>query len=383
MHFIEYIKNHLSSIQTEGINWNYEDGCVMSGSILMYQVTGDKFYKDVVVKYIDSFIKEDGGIRTYHPEEYNIDSINCGKALFFLYEETGKDKYKKALDLLRSQLDSHPRTKTGNFWHKKIYPWQIWLDGLYMAQPFYMTYERKFGDQKNYADIIDQFKHVRELMFNEKSSLYYHGYDEHRAQGWADKETGLSKNHWLRAMGWYVIALIDTIDEMRMPGSPEEELLNNIFCEAVTGIMKYQDAGSKLFYQVIDRSDVQGNYLETSGSAMVAYAILKGCCLNVLEPELYAGAGEEILMALYQQKLLPSSNGFELVDICKVSGLGPGDSRDGSVAYYLSEPVVKDDHKGSGAFIMAFAWLLVWKNKQGISIRELMGGIHNGNYCFK
>jgi Predicted unsaturated glucuronyl hydrolase involved in regulation of bacterial surface properties, and related proteins len=371
MHFIEYIKYHLSSISTEGINWNYEDGCVMSGSILLYQVTGDKFYKDIVIKYMDSFVKEDGSIRTYQLDEYNIDSISCGKALFFLYDETKKEKYKKALDLLRSQLDTHPRTKTGNFWHKNIYPWQIWLDGLYMAQPFYAAYERRFGNKSNFTDIISQFKQVRELMFNEETALYYHGYDEQRVQGWADKETGLSPNYWLRAMGWYLMALVDTIDEMRMPRSSQERLLIKLFQEAVDGILKYQDTTSKLFYQVINHPNVPTNYLETSGSAMIAYALIKGSCLNLLN---YASdVGEEILMALHNQKLMRGNDGnYTLIDICKVSGLGPGKARDGSIAYYLSEPIAKDDHKGSGAFIMAFAWLLVCKNKHGILLQELM-----------
>lgn len=368
---MEYIKYHMDTFPMEPSGWNYEDGCVMQGCIQLYQVTGRDCFKEFVAKYIDGFIGSDGTIRSYKAEEYNLDNINTGRALFFLYEETGDEKYKRAIEFLREQIKVQPRTQEGNFWHKAIYPWQVWLDGLYMAQPFYVMYEREYG-KKDYTDTIRQFQNVRRLLFNPEKSLYYHGYDESRARLWADKETGLSANFWLRAMGWYLIALIDTIDEMREPEFENTRILSEIFCEAVDGILKYQDPKSKLFYQVIDKVQVSGNYLETSGSAMVACALIKGSRLNVLERSTYAIRGEEILMELQNQKLKKNREGYELTDICKVAGLGPHDTRDGSVEYYLSEPVVKDDHKGSGAFIMAYAQLLMDRTEQGGKLEELL-----------
>lgn len=371
MHFMEYINYHLDTFPMKPSCWNYEDGCVMMGSILLYQITGKERFKDFVVDYIAGFIESDGDIRSYKLEDYNLDNINTGRALFFLYDETGEEKYKKAIELLRRQIEVQPRTKEENFWHKNIYPWQVWLDGLYMAQPFYVIYEREYG-MGDYSDTVRQFQNVRRLMFNPHKSLYYHGYDESRTRIWADRETGLSANFWLRAMGWYLIALIDTIEEMQKPGSEEACILSEIFREAVDGILKYQDQKSKLFYQVIDKPQIPGNYPETSGSAMVAYALIKGSRLKVLDNGFYAILGEEILMELHNQKLKKNQECYELTDICKVAGLGPNDTRDGSVGYYLSEPVVKDDHKGSGAFIMAYAQLLMWKSEYGASLNELL-----------
>lgn len=252
MHFVKYIEHHLRTFPAQVPCWNYEDGCVMMGSIMLYQITGNSYFKEFVVNYMEQFICADGTISTYRLEDYNLDNLNSGKALFFLYDETGDEKYKKAMDQLRGQIEVQPRTETGNFWHKAIYPWQVWLDGLYMAQPFYAAYEREYGNQ-DYTDTVIQFKQVRERMFDPGRHLYYHGYDERKVQQWADKETGLSKNFWLRAMGWYLIALIDTIEEMQRPGTEETRVLSEIFCEAVDGILKYQDRESKLFYQVIDK----------------------------------------------------------------------------------------------------------------------------------
>lgn len=366
MHFMEYIRYHLDTFPKKVPCWNYEDGCVIMGSILLYQITGDTYFKDFVVNYMEEFIHSDGSIESYEMEAFNLDNVNSGRALFFLYNEIGDEKYKKAIKLLRKQLEIQPRTECNNFWHKNIYPWQIWLDGLYMAQPFYIMYEREFGSE-NYTDTISQFKNVRKLMFDPNKSLYYHGYDEKKVQKWADRETGLSKNFWLRAVGWYLISLIDVIDEMHMPDSEETRELSDIFNEAVDGILKYQDQKNKLFYQVIDHPQAAGNYLETSGSAMVAYALIKGSRLKVLDNSFYAVLGEEVLMELHNQKLKNANGIYELADICKVGGLGPNDTRDGSVEYYLSEPIVKDDHKGSGAFMMAYAQLLLWKAEHGAS----------------
>lgn len=370
MKFEKYIRQHLSEFKP-GSCWNYEDGCVMLGSIMLYRITKDDFYKEFVIHYTDAFINEDGTINHYSKEEYNIDSINSGKALFFLYEETGQEKYRLAIENLMDQLRSHPRTQCGNFWHKKIYPNQIWLDGLYMAQPFYMAYETKYHNKENYNDIINQFKNVRKYMYQEEKGLYYHAYDEAKIQPWADKRTGCSPNFWLRAMGWYLIALVDTMDEMAEEIYEHYRLLQGIFKEAVKGILKYQDPETKLFYQVIDKPEVEGNYLETSGSAMVAYAILKGCRMGILSKEKYAGIGEAILMSLHDRKLKEEDGVLKLTGICAVAGLGPGEKRDGSVAYYLSEPVVSDDHKGSGAFIMAYAQLILLKQAMNERVDEI------------
>lgn len=361
----QFINEYLSRFTIHKMEWNYEDGCVLLGCVQLYQATKDTKYKDFVLKYLDNYIREDGSIISYEKDSYNIDSINTGKILFYAYEWTRQEKYKKGIGLLMEQLNTHPRTPSGRFWHKKIYPNQIWLDGLYMAQPFYMMYETRFGDQKQYQDIIKQFMQVKQTMYNKKKGLYYHGYDESKTVFWSNSQTGTSPNFWLRSMGWYLMALIDVIGEMDSSQISQYVVLKGMFLEALDGLLRYQDKDSKLFYQIIDQPKVKGNYLETSGSAMVAYAILKGCSLEILSKEKYMIRGTEILNALTSQKLIVRNGQLSLSDHCFVAGLGPQSDRrrDGSIEYYLSEPVGFDDRKGVGAYFMACAQKIIANSK--------------------
>ena len=339
--------------------WNYEDGCVLMGALQLYQATGEDQYKTFMMNYLDRAISEDGVIDGYEESLYNIDSVAPGKVLFFAYAQTGEEKYRIAIEALMNQLRNHPRTKSGNFWHKNIYPNQIWLDGLYMAQPFYMAYETKFNNNENYADIIDQFKNVRKYIYSDAKGLYYHAYDEARVQMWADKETGLSPNFWIRSMGWYLMAIIDTIEEISDEGAQEREYLSDLLKEAIDGILQYQDKETKMFYQVIDRADVENNYLETSGTSMVAYALMKGARLGVLETKPYGELGQEVFESMIAQRLIQEDGALAFTGICAVAGLGPNETRDGSVEYYLSEPIVSNEQKAVGAMMMAYAQYLM------------------------
>ncbi len=206
-------------------SWNYMDGCMINAILELYLMKKDSKYLEFADAFIDYFVEEDGRIRSYSPEEYNLDNINAGKTLFELYELTHKEKYRKAIDTVYSQIQGQPRTSTGNFWHKLIYPHQIWLDGLYMAQPFYMQYEATYNDGKGCMDSYKQFLHVYDLMRDTRNGLYYHAYDDSRQMFWCDKVTGLSDNFWLRALGWYAMALIDTMDVMPVFMSKEKEQL--------------------------------------------------------------------------------------------------------------------------------------------------------------
>ena len=193
--------------------WNYIDGCMILALLEIYNATGEKKYYEFADAFIDHRVQEDGTITKYSVEEYNIDNVNAGKTLFALYALNGKEKYRKAIDLIYSQVETQPRTEEGNFWHKKIYPNQVWLDGMYMGQPFYMEYETKFDDKKHYDDIFHQFANVVKYMRDPKTGLYYHGYDASKKAFWCNKETGLSQNFWLRALGWYSMALLDTLSK--------------------------------------------------------------------------------------------------------------------------------------------------------------------------
>lgn len=356
---LKFINSFLDNYKHYKDYWNYEDGCVLMGCQQLYEATGDVKYKDFILNYLDPLVNEDGIIINYETGKFNIDGFNAGKVLFLAYNETKNEKYRKAIDFLISNLKEQPRTNEGNFFHKAIYPSQVWLDGLYMAQPFYMEYETRYNKKENYNDILNQFRNVRKYMYNPEKKLYYHGYDEAKVQPWADKETGLSPNFWLRSMGWYLMALADVI------GNMSEEIYEHYreFCdllkEAIEGILQYRDEKSGLFYQVIDRSDVSGNYTETSGSCMVAYAVMKAARLGVISAEKYAETGIGIFDSIVSEKLVSGENGLELKDICWVAGLGPGETRDGSVEYYLSEKIVSDDSKGVGPFMMAYAQKLM------------------------
>ncbi len=360
----DYKESYVTDFNSEFTNkqvdkWNYEDGCVLMGALQLYEATKEARYKEFVMNYLDRAIAQDGTIKGYEETMYNIDSVAPGKVLFFAYEESKEEKYRLAIDALMTQLRNHPRTKSGNFWHKKIYPNQIWLDGLYMAQPFYMAYETKFNDKENYKDIIDQFKNVRKYIYNPEKGLYYHAYDEARVQMWADKETGLSPNFWIRSMGWYLMAIVDTIGELAEGSKEEKGFLTDLLKEAVDGILQYQDKETKMFYQVIDRADVKENYLETSGTSMVAYAIMKGARLGLLEAQTYGEIGKEIFESLLAERLQEEAGVLALTGICAVAGLGPNETRDGSVEYYLSEPIVSNEQKAVGATMMAYAQYLM------------------------
>lgn len=333
--------------------WNYIDGCMIKAILEMYTITGDKKYFDFADAFIDAKVFEDGNIDGYDVNEKNIDNVNAGKTLFELYDLTGKEKYKKAMDLIYSQIELMPRTKEGNFWHKNIYPNQVWLDGLYMCQPFYMEYDTRFEGKVHYEDIYQQFQNVVKNMKDPKTGLYYHAYDSSREMFWCDKVTGLSNNFWLRALGWYSMALLDTLDKTDATEEKMVSFLKETFVELMDAMLCYQDE-SGMWYQVVNMGGMEKNYLETSGSAIMAYALLKGVRLGVL-PESYAEFGKKAFEGICERYLSEDENGkLHLGGICLVAGLGGAGKRSGTFEYYMSEPVVCDDAKGVGPFLLAY-----------------------------
>ena len=343
--------------------WNYIDGCMLKAILDMYYATGNTKYFDFAKNYTDFFIDDNGGILGYKVEEYNCDQINMGKILFDLYRATKEEKYSKAIELLYSQLLTHPRISTGNFWHKLIYPNQVWLDGLYMVQPFYLEYDMLFNSGKNVKDIFDQFRHVITIMRDEKSHLLYHGYDESREMFWANKETGLSQNFWTRSIGWFAMALVDTAEKLDERFAHELSILQDYLKILMDALLKVADPETKMFYQVTDKGNKPGNYLETSGTCAIAYTLMKGARLGYL-PSTYFNHGKEIFDSVVEHKLVLEDNNFVLKDICLVAGLGGMagkggyQQRDGSFEYYISEPRVNNDAKGVAPFLFAYSEIL-------------------------
>ena len=338
--------------QGKPASWNYIDGCMMTALLSMSEITGEREYFDFAERYIDWFVREDGSIRSYRPETFNLDDINEGRVLFPLYAATGKEKYKKAAALLRRQLEEQPRTAEGNFWHKAIYPNQVWLDGIYMAQPFYALYERELGEG-DFGDTLSQIENVRRRMFSEEKGLYFHGYDASRTAFWADPVTGCSQNFWLRSIGWFSVALADLAEIL--PAGEARERLCAIFSELMAGAARWCDEESGMYWQVVDQGGREGNYLETSGSSMLAYAMLKGARLGVLDKE-YAAKGEKTFRGIVDRYLSFTDGALNLGGICLVAGLGPETNRrrDGSYEYYISEPVVENDAKGVAPFLLCY-----------------------------
>ena len=355
----------------EGIpaNWNYIDGCMMTALLSMTAITGDAQYGDFAERFIDAFVEEDGSIRTYKREGHSLDDVNEGRVLFPLYEKTGKEKYKKAARFLRDRLDEQPRTAEGNFWHKQIYPNQVWLDGIYMAQPFAALYEKHLGSG-DYSDIIKQIENVRAKMRDDKTGLYYHGYDASREAFWCDKVTGRSQCFWLRAIGWFSVALADLMEIL--PESGGKDSLKGIFAGLMRDISRFADEATGMYWQVVDQAGREGNYLESSGSSMIAYAMLKGARLGVLAKE-YAALGKKTFDGIMNTCMNFSDGQMNLDHICLVAGLGPEDNRrrDGTFAYYISEPVVKNDAKGVAPFLLCYTEV---KRLEGDGKRKLKSG---------
>lgn len=343
--------------KTDRNMWNYEDGCVLIGLRAMYQATGDNFYLNALRSFTDRYIEVDGNIRNYVAAEYNLDYIPAGCVLYTLYDKTCEPRYRKAIETLEEQLRHQPRTPCGSFWHKAIYPNQVWLDGLYMGLPFHANYAIRFGDESALDDIMLQFRNARKYLYDEKTGLYYHAWNETKDVFWADPKTGLSPNFWTRAIGWYLMALADICGMIPDNRTDLIDEMAALWKEAIDGMLRWQEKDSGLFYQLPALLNEKRNYLETSGSLMVAYSLLKGARLDVLtEPE-YRAAGEKILVGIELRKFTVHDGKVELHGICKGAGLGPTGNlhRNGTVDYYLSEDVVHDEQKGVGVCMMAYA----------------------------
>lgn len=338
---------------SKGLKWNYCHGLELGAIYDVWERTGDQKYYDYAVSYADTMVNEDGSIKTYKLEEYNIDRLNSGKMLFPILSKTNNQKYRKALDLLKSQMDTHPRISNGGFWHKKIYPHQVWLDGLYMAGPFLAEYGQTFDDPDLFDEVVLQLTTAYDDLKDDKTGLLYHGWDESREQRWADPVTGLSPNFWSRSIGWYMMALVDVLDYLPKNHAGRDHIIV-LLNDLSSVIENYRDQDTGMWYQVTDQGDREGNYLESTGSIMFIYTWIKGAQNGFLHND-FLQKGIEAYDQYLKKFIKENEDGtISVTDCCSVSGLG-GEKvyRDGSFEYYISEPIRDNDPKAVAPFIMA------------------------------
>jgi unsaturated rhamnogalacturonyl hydrolase len=333
-------------------HWCYENGVALKGIYHAWLQSKDAAYWRYMQDNMDTFVQPDGSIRTYRLEEYNIDQINQGKLLFPLYRETGQERYRKAAQTLRQQLQTHPRTSEGGFWHKQIYPHQMWLDGIYMGSPFLTEYAARFDEAGAFDDVAHQVTLIEKHTRDEDNGLLYHGWDESRQQRWSNPETGRSPHFWGRAMGWYMMAQVDIL-ELFPIAHPLRREIEAVLQRLATAVLSVQDPASGLWFQVLDQGGREGNYLEASASCMFAYGLAKGARLGWLD-EACLVAARRAWAGILEGFVREDADGLlSLGNICGGAGLGGVPYRDGSYEYYVNEKIVPNDPKGVGAFIMA------------------------------
>ena len=339
----------------EKSRWSYTNGLVLQAMSRVYTQTKNEKLYDYIYDYGNRMINSDGSIKTYKLSNYNLDMIKSGDVTFYLYQKTKEPRFKAAMDSLHLQLEGQPTTSEGGYWHKKRYPYQMWLDGVFMAEPFHANYAMEFIDGSEAEKVLDkivlQFDLIEKYNKDLKMGLYYHGWDESKAQRWADKETGLSENFWSRGMGWYGMALVDVLDYLPENHPGRDRIIGylNGYAEA---IVKYQDK-TGAWYQVLDMPEKEGNYLEATGTSMFTYTLAKAANKGYIPPKYldYAKKGFE---GIIEQFITIEDNGvINLNKCCGVAGLGGDPYRDGSFDYYINEIIRSNDPKGTGPFIFA------------------------------
>ena len=335
------------------LKWNYTTGLELKAILDVWEASGQDVLLNYVDAWYDAIINGDGSIQTYKKSNYSTDHICPGRTLFRLYDLTGKEKYRAAMDTLYVQILEQPRTAEGGFWHKQVYPGQMWLDGLYMAQPFYAEYTNRFvtdstAREANYADIVHQFQTVYDHTLDPSTGLLRHAWDSTHEMFWCDPETGQSEHAWGRALGWYCMALVDVID--LFPDGEGKDALINLLVSQLNTLPLFADVRTGMWYQVLDSPYREGNYLEATCSAMFTYVFLKSARLGIFGD---AGMAGHMYRSLLDTFVTEENGLVNLNDCCAVAGLGGKDNRRGDYAYYIHERVCANDPKGIGPLIWA------------------------------
>lgn len=348
--------------------WNYTTGLELKSFLDASKRYDLPQVVDYVRDWADTMATEKGEVYKYKKSNYNVDHICPARIYFDLHDMFGDydKRYRRVTRRIREQLDSHPRTESGEFWHKQIYPHQVWLDGFYMALPFYAEYTDRYAPKSErdslFSDIVHQFTAGAENTFDPATGLFRHAWDESRSMFWCDPQTGLSAHAWGRANGWYAVALVEVLDYL--PKShPGYEVLVGQLNYLLDVLPKWADPQTGMWYQVLDCPGREGNYLEATCSIMFTYAFLKGLRMGYIDE-----SHSDYILGLYPKfidrfiKENPDGT-ISMTDCCSVGGLGGKQMRKGDFEYYLSEPIIENDCKGVGPFIWAS---LEWEARHNI-----------------
>lgn len=344
------------------LKWDYCHGLELQAMLDVYDRYGDDNIYKYALAYADTMVNEDGTIKMYKREDFSLDRVNSGKFLFRIYEQTKDEKYKKALALMRSQFEEQPRNEDGGFWHKKIYPNQVWLDGIYMGAPFYAEYAFRNNEVGVYKDVINQFLMAARHTYDPKTDLYKHACDVSRKEKWADPVTGQSQHSWGRALGWYAMAFVDALEFIPQHEAGRDSMIITLN-KVAEQIKRLQDKETGLWYQVLDRSGDEGNYLESSCSVMFVYSLFKAVRKGYIDAS-YLDVAEKGYKGVLEHFITTDENGLiSITKACAVAGLGGKNYRMGDYDYYINEQIRDNDAKAVGPFIMAS---LEWERLQEV-----------------
>lgn len=340
----------INYLDPEEIKWQYD--VAFLGQAIDRLGNIDPKYSKYMEDYVGYFVQDDGSVIDYDPVEYNLDCINPAKNIITIYKRTGNKVYRTALDRFVGQLETHPKTHAGGYWHKQIYPWQMWLDGIYMASPFLAQYAKEFNSPGWFDTVTHQIKLIYSKTLDPASGLLLHAWDESRSQRWCDPATGKSKYPWSRAMGWYTMAIVDVLNYLP-DNHPDRDSILTILQNTCEALLKVRDPKTGLWYQVLNEGAREGNYIEGSGSAMFTYVFARGANKGYLDKKYLEIAGNSFDSLVKELITVDEKGLLTMHNICGGCGLGGNPYRDGSYEYYITEKRVDNDPKGVAPFIIA------------------------------
>jgi len=346
------------------VAWGFEPGIALCGFNQAFQLSNNPHYFNYIRRAINQFVAADGSIRTYDPAAKSLNNILLGRQLLLLYRITRDEKYHKAADILHQQLLTQPLTPSGAFWHATATPNLVLLDDDFMFAPFMAEYAVTFHHPEDLKILAKQFELLVVHTRDARTGLLYHGWDETHSRAWVDPETGDSATLWARGMGWYMMALADSLP-FYPASSPERAELLDIFQQTAAALIRVQSPESGLWYQVLDQPQLKGNYVESSSAMMLTYALQKGVLLGYL-PRQYNANIARAWTSIQRRFVQISSTGeVSITGTVTHIALGAAPENTGSAGYYLTAPVVSDDPKGIGAFLMAATEMQLAEGKLG------------------